>query len=73
MKKKIENFEKTSEALNFIDELKLKNKKCEGLLNCTPKTIKIVDGNTGKKIDETTYSWQVTYNEDLLKLKAEKP
>jgi hypothetical protein len=56
-KLKTEKFDTTLEALDFIDSLKEKNKKCEGVLNCKPTK------------DETKFVWIVTYNPALLKIK----
>ena len=58
MKKlKTENFAKCSMALDFIDGLKKKNRKCEGYLNCTSNK------------DYSKVEWHVTYNPELLKVK----
>ena len=59
-KLKTEEFDTTSEALDFIDELEKKNKKCLGKLNCAPTK------------DKTKFIWLVTYNPDLLKVKDNK-
>jgi hypothetical protein len=54
------DFETCYLALDFIDEIKKKNTKCDGKLTVTSK---------GKKIEELKYTWHVTYNADLINTK----
>lgn len=72
MKTKIVKFASCMSALDFIKELHDKNEKCHGLLNCNSKERTIINGKTDKKETLTEYTWQVTYNPDLLKTKEKK-
>jgi hypothetical protein len=72
MKMTVKNFELCSAALDFIDELKEKNKKCDGALNSTLKRTQVLDGKTGKKVEDFQCTFHVTYDADLVK-EASKP
>jgi len=63
----VKDFAKCSEALNFIDELKKKNTKCDGKLNSTLKRTQVLDGKTGKKVEDFEVKFHVTYDADLVK------
>lgn len=69
MKIKVDNFSTAEEALNFINELKEKNEKCDGKLSNTGKIVTILDKETNKKKEEIEYTWHVKYNADLIKSK----
>ena len=61
-----EDFESCSQALNYIDELKIKNSSCDGKLSNTSKQVTTVDATTGKNINEFIYTWHVTYDANLV-------
>ena len=69
---KIDNFKSCIAALDFIDQLKERNKKCYGKLNSTLKQIQVLDGKTGKKDEEFEVMFHVTYDADLVKGKTDK-
>jgi hypothetical protein len=77
---KTKDFTSTLAALAFIEELKAKNKKCEGHLTTTSDDVVVIDQfrnwphktEKHKLSNETIYTWHVTYDETLLKGKNAK-